>query len=148
MKAFFDFLISNFVLIVLIVVFVNYINGMAKAWKRNDFRIARALQGLKDIILLIVGLLTLGALFFAIKTVQIYGLPFAEATFKLITTLVIAYYGNSVITSGIYLLKIPTPAFLKTIDSKVKELFDRSNPVEAFGADNVEKEADESEVKG
>jgi len=49
----------------------------------------------------------------------------------------------------IFLFGIPTPAFMQTIDDKVKEMFNKSDPLTAFGADEpVVEEVDESEVKG
>jgi len=148
MNALLLFMIANFVIALFIFVGLNFIVGAAKAWKDDEFSVARAVQGIKDIFLLAIGVLAMGLLFYVIQGVQIYGLPFADTTFKLIMTLAIAYYGNSVLQNALPLMKMPTPAFLKTIDTKVKELFDRSNPLEAIGADAPETEVVESEVNG
>jgi len=148
MNALLVFMIANFVIVLFIFVGLNFVVGVAKAWKDNEFSLARATQGIKDIFLLAIGVLAIGLLFYVIQGVQIYGLPFADTTFKLIMTLAIAYYGNSVLQNALPLLKMPTPTFLKSIDTKVKELFDRSNPLEAIGADAPETEVVESEVNG
>jgi hypothetical protein len=138
MKLILEFMIANFVIALLIFVGLNFLVGVAKAWKDNEFSLAKALQGVKDIFLLVIGVLALGLLFYVIKGVQIYGLPFADTTFKLIMTLAIAYYGNSVLQNALPLLKMPTPAFLKTIDDKVKEMFNRTEPIGSYEVPDVE----------
>ena len=142
MNALLAYLVTNFVAILFIFVLLNFAVGVAKAWKDNKFSFAKALQGIKDIFLLAIGVVALGLLFYIIQGVQIYGLPFADTTVKLIMTLAIAYYGNSVLQNALPLLKMPTPAFLKTIDDKVKEMFNRTDPKGAFGVE------DETEVNG
>lgn len=132
MKVFIDFLIANFVIALFIFVALNFIVGVSKAWKDNEFSWSKATGGIKDIFLLAIGVLALGLLFFTIQGIQIYGLPFADTTFKLIMTLAIAYYGNSVLQNALPLLKMPTPEFLKTIDDKVKEMFNRKDPIGSY----------------
>lgn len=149
MKTFIEFIIANFVIVALCVVLLDFANGIARALKRDEFKIGIALIGLKNIVLLAFAALSGGLMFFFLRSVQIFGLPFAEPTFKLLMTLVIAYYGNSTLQNMITLFGIPTPAFMQTIDDKVKEMFSKSDPITAFGADEpVVEEVDESEVKG
>ena len=148
MKDFIGFVIANFVIIALCVVLLDYANGIARALKRNEFKWPLALSGLKNIVLLAFASLTGGLLFFYLRSAQIFGLPFAEPTFKLLMTLVIAYYGNSTLQNMIFLFGIPTPAFMQTIDDKVKEMFSKSDPLTGFGDEPVVEEVDESEVKG
>lgn len=140
MNALLAYLVTNFVAILFIFVLLNFAVGVSKAWGDNEFSLAKALTGIKEIILLAIGVLALGLLFFVIQGVQIYGLPFADTTFKLIMTLAIAYYGNSILQNALPLLKMPTPAFLKTIDDKVKEMFNRTDPTGVYG-DEGETEA-------
>jgi hypothetical protein len=149
MKTFIEFMIANFVIVALCVVLLDYVNGIARALKRNEFKIALALTGFKNIVLLAFAALSGGLMFFFLRNIQIFGLPFAEPTFKILMTLVIAYYGNSTLQNMIFLFGIPTPAFMQTIDDKVKDMFNKSDPITAFGADNPDQvELVESEVKG
>ena len=148
MKVFIEFMIANFVIIALCVVLLDFANGIARAMKREEFKISIALIGLKNIVLLVFAALSGGLMFYFLRSVQIFGLPFAEPTFKLLMTLVIAYYGNSTLQNIIFLFGIPTPAFMQTIDDKVKEMFNKSDPLTAFGAEPVVEEVDESEVLG
>lgn len=148
MKTFIEFMIANFVIVVLSIVLLDYANGIARALKRSEFKFSVALTGLKNIVLLAFAALSGGLMFYFLRSVQIFGLPFAEPTFKLLMTLVIAYYGNSTLQNMIFLLGIPTPAFMQTIDDKVKEMFNKSDPLTAFGAEPVVEEVDESEVFG
>jgi len=128
MNELINFMIANYVVALFIFVLINFVVGVSNAWGNGEFKLSKALGGVKDIVLLAIGVLAMGLLFFTVRTVQVYGLPFAEATFKLIMTLAIAYYGNSVLQNALPLLKMPTPAFLKTIDDKVKEMFNRTDP--------------------
>jgi phage-related holin len=148
MKVFIDFLIANFVIALFIFVVLNFIVGVAKAWQVKEFSFTKAILGIKDIFLLAIGTIALGLLFYIIQGVQIYGLPFADTTFKLIMTLAIAYYGNSVLQNALPLLKMPTPAFLKTIDDKVKEMFNRTDPVGSYEvpAEEVDTALKDSEL--
>ena len=148
MKVFIEFMIANFVIIALCVVLLDFANGIARALKREEFKISIALIGLKNIVLLAFAALSGGLMFYFLRNVQIFGLPFAEPTFKLLMTLVIAYYGNSTLQNMIFLFGIPTPAFMQTIDDKVKEMFNKSDPLTAFGAEPISEEVDESEVLG
>lgn len=132
MKVFIEFIIANFVIVALCVVLLDYANGIARAFKRDEFKISIALIGLKNIVLLVFAALSGGLMFFFLRTVQIFGLPFAEPTFKLLMTLVIAYYGNSALQNMITLFGIPTPAFMQTIDDKVKEMFGKSDPIGTY----------------
>ncbi len=141
------YMVTNFVAILFIFVLLNFGVGISKAWKDNEFSLIKAIQGIKDIFLLAIGVIALGLLFYIIHGVQIYGLPFADATFKLIMTLAIAYYGNSVLQNALPLLKMPTPAFLKTIDDKVKEMFNRTDPIGSYvGDQDVAAAIKESEL--
>lgn len=132
MKVFIEFMIANFVIVALCVVLLDYANGIARALKRGEFKISIALIGLMNIVLLAFAALTGGIMFFFLRTAQIFGLPFAEPTFKLLMTLVIAYYGNSTLQNMIFLFGIPTPAFMQTIDDKVKEMFNRTDPISSY----------------
>lgn len=149
MNALLAFMIANFCVAVLVFAGLNFVVGVTKSWQDNTFSLSKALNGVKDIVLLAIGLSVLGMLFFILKDLQVYGLPFAEATFKLITTLAIAYYGNSVLQNALPLLKMPTPAFLKTIDDKVKEMFNRTDPLGSFVSDqDIAAALKESEIHG
>lgn len=132
MKVFIEFMIANFVIVALCVVLLDYANGIARALKRGEFKISIALIGLMNIVLLAFAALTGGIMFFFLRTAQIFGLPFAEPTFKLLMTLVIAYYGNSTLQNMIFLFGIPTPTFMQTIDDKVKEMFNRTDPISSY----------------
>ncbi|NTW95547.1 MAG: hypothetical protein HGB31_02885 [Erysipelotrichaceae bacterium] len=135
-------------IIALCIVLLDYANGIAGALKRNEFKWSLALSGLKNIVLLAFTALIGGLMFYYLRIAQIFGLPFAEPTFKLLMTLVIAYYGNSTLQNMIFLFGIPTPAFMQTIDDKLNEMFNKSDTYTPFGAEPVVDEVDESEVLG
>lgn len=142
MKSFIEFLILNYAILLLVTAVSNYLSGMAKAFKENNFEVKKALEGFKDLFLLFVGYLTMAAFAFAIKDVTFEDMQVFTALFAFITILIVAYKGNSLAMNFIVLAKIPVPKVMSAIDEKVKAMFEESKPASVFGVN------EEDGVKG
>lgn len=140
MKSFIEFLVLNYLLILVVTATCNYISGVAKAIKDNEFKSSKAVEGLKDLFLLAVGYLTMAAFAFVVKDVTFENMQIFTALFAFITILIIAYKGNSLAMNFILLAKIPVPKVMITIDEKVKAMFEENKPTHIFGLNDAEAE--------
>ncbi|XCH78842.1 MAG: phage holin family protein [Candidatus Dehalobacter alkaniphilus] len=140
MKLFIEFLVLNYLFILVVTAICNYISGVAKAIKDNDFQKVKAIEGFKDLFLLAVGYLTMAAFAFSVKDVTFENMQIFTALFAFLTILIIAYKGNSLAMNFILLAKIPVPKVMITIDEKVKSMFEESKPLPIFGLNDEEAE--------
>lgn len=133
MNNFISYLFLNYVIILLVVSVANWVTGIAKGLLVGEFNFGKALNGLKELVLLGIGYLAFAAFAFVLQDVKMLEVQFFSALLGFITVLIIAYKGNSLLINFVALAKIPTPKVLATVDAKVKALFEQSTPTSVFG---------------
>lgn len=125
---FWSFLLLTYLLPLFVVAVGNVIAGSAEALVTGDFKWDIALEGLRDLLALAIGYLTLGAFAFVVKDVTLVDVQVFSGLFAFLTILVIVIKGNSLAMHFITLAKIPVPAVMNTFDNKVKELLGKEQP--------------------
>lgn len=125
---FWSFLLLTYLLPLFVVAVGNVIAGSAEALVTGDFKWAKALEGLRDLLALAIGYITLGAFAFVVKDVTLVDVQVFSGLFAFLTILVIVIKGNSLAMHFITLAKIPVPAVMNTFDNKVKELLGKEQP--------------------
>lgn len=122
------FLLLTYLLPLVVVSVGNVIAGSAEALVTGKFRWAKAIEGLRDLLALAIGYLSLGAFAFVVKDVKLVDVQVFSGLFAFLTILVIVIKGNSLALHFITLAKIPVPAVMTTFDKKIKELLGKEQP--------------------
>lgn len=134
-----SFLLLNYLVTLAVASLGNLIAGTAEAFVAGGFKWKKAIEGVRDILALAIGYLTLGAFAYSVKDVTFEDIQIFNSLFKFLTILVIAIKGNSLAMHFIALAKIPVPEVMKTFDNKVKKMLGKKSP-DIFGVTEEEGE--------
>lgn len=119
------YLLENFALILLVAVVGNLLVGAMAAYRKNVFEMAVAIDSVVNMFFLFISYALVGLFAFALKGATVKDLEIFSLAFTALTILIIAYKGNSMLLSFVTVSRIPMPKIMYTIDTKVKEMFNR-----------------------
>jgi uncharacterized paraquat-inducible protein A len=106
----------------------NIITGTALAISQNTFSWAKAFQGVKDWVMLVIGYGAMGIFAYSVKDVALADVSVFSGLFVFLTTALVLIKGNSLALNFLALAKMPHFAVMDTFDAKVKEYLERAKP--------------------
>lgn len=140
MNAFIQFLIISLAYVLLVVCIGNYVAGVLSGSKEKGFDFKLALTGIWELIELAIVYILVAWFIYSIRDIQFVEISMFTVAFKILTILIIAYKGNSLLLNLVTFSKIPMPIQMVNFDKRVKALFESDTPISGM---NIKFNADE-----